>query len=540
MKQHFLIVGQGLAGSLLAHALIEREQAVTVIDNDSSNSASRIAAGLINPLTGQRLVMAAEVKQCFPFAMDYYSRLAEQFGQSFYTSKALLRLFQNASDKDRYQSRRSDESYNEYLGEKFNAGESTEPVKDACGGFEQHSTGHLDIKSLLNSLRNYMRERANFVEGMFEYSELQIGEDCVRWRGKEYDHVVFCEGAKAIDNPWFRWLPFQLSKGEIITIESQKPLPKRIISKSHWLLPLDQQQAKFGASYTWQWHDEQPTKEMRDELLRSCGDMLMYSDSVKLANHQAGIRPTTKDKQAFIGTHPDYARAHCFNGFGSKGSLLIPYYSACLVDNLLSSKALPDSVNIKRFDSPTSLVMLARRFLSTHINPGDCVIDATLGNGNDTELCARCVGEQGRVLGFDIQDKAITNTRQRLLTSDLLNRVTLILDNHGNMKRHINDELQQKLSTIVFNLGFLPGSDKTTTTSTDTTLTALNEAAIIINPNGLILIMTYPGHACGKNETEAVKQWINHLDDTRFHCRSIETKQKTDAPSLFLITKLKQ
>ena len=540
MKRDFLIIGQGLAGSLLAQSLIEHEQTVTVVDNSSQQSASRIAAGIINPLTGQRMVVAPDARQCLPIAIESYVQLAKQFNQTFYIPKSMLRLFGDVSDKDRYHSRKSDEDYKDFLGEEFSAGETGEPVNDPLGGFRQNHTGYLNIVLLLDCLKAHFKQLATYVESTIDYSEINLSDEYVEWKGHRFDHVVFCEGANVANNSWFRWLPFQLSKGELITINSKHRLPGSIVNKGHWLLPLDQHRAKIGASYAWDWSDERPTSDAEQELMRSAENLLASSESLSVTNHQSGIRPTTKDKNPFIGTHPQFSHVHCFTGFGSRGGILIPYYANCMVSYLLAKKPLPPTVDISRFQGTESLVVYARRYLSENITAGDVAIDATVGNGHDTELLARCVAENGHVYGFDVQEQAIINSDRRLLRSGLSDNVSLINGDHANMMRHITGDTIGKVSAIVFNLGFLPGSDKNCTTSAETTHKALENAKRLLKPRGFILVMTYSGHACGKKETETVKQWINNLNKTIFQCRMIDAKQKKEAPSLFIITKLKK
>ena len=539
MRQHYLIVGQGLAGSLLAQTLIEHEQEITVVDDAVPHSASRVAAGIINPLAGQRMVVGPEIPQCLPFALKYYERLAAQFNQAFYYASPMLRMFSDSREKDRFHARCNDKRYQDYLGEEFAAGESGEDINDAFGGFNQQQTGFLEIKSLLEHLQNSFRQQSLYINAHFNYAALQAGKDFVEWNGRRFDHVIFCEGASAVNNPWFRWLPFQLSKGELITVAVDQVLPRKMINRGYWVLPVSDHEAKAGASYSWDWIDNAPSTTARDELLAFCSNTFSNVKNVKITDHQAAIRPTTRDKLPFIGTHPRYARLHCFNGFGSKGGMLIPFYAEAMANNLVKDEPLPAQVNIHRFLNSNSLVVLARQYLSEHIFPGDIVIDATVGNGHDTELLARCVGNNGHVFGFDIQQSALTNTQRRITRESLGNRVTLFKIDHANMTANFKKDMHGKVSAVVFNLGFLPGADKNCTTQADTTLEALQHAVELIKREGSIVVMTYSGHECGKKETQIVKQWVAELDKLRFECRTIDAFGKADAPTLIIITKIK-
>ncbi|MFT5467281.1 MAG: ubiquinone/menaquinone biosynthesis C-methylase UbiE [Verrucomicrobiales bacterium] len=141
----------------------------------------------------------------------------------------------------------------------------------------------------------------------------------------------------------------------------------------------------------------------------------------------------------------------------------------------------------------------AQAWIREHVQPGDTVIDATAGNGHDTEFLARLVGADGRVLAFDIQSEALESTRTRLESEGLEERVTLILAGHETMAEHAS-----QASTVMFNLGYLPGSDRARITKAKTTLTAIESAQQLLEPGGLITIVAYPTHEGGQAETEAV------------------------------------
>ena len=148
-----------------------------------------------------------------------------------------------------------------------------------------------------------------------------------------------------------------------------------------------------------------------------------------------------------------------------------------------------------------------RRFLSE----GSITIDATAGNGYDTVFLAEQVGDPGQVYAFDIQHQAIEKSRARLQKLNLDHRVTLIEASHENLRIHIPEIHQQQISVIMFNLGFLPGTDKTCITQTHSTMSALKQSVELLKPEGALSIMLYPGHEGGQQETNAVLDWGNNL-----------------------------
>ena len=187
---------------------------------------------------------------------------------------------------------------------------------------------------------------------------------------------------------------------------------------------------------------------------------------------------------------------------------------------------------------PISLTQQAHSLIEHKINSGDIVIDATVGNGHDTLFLAKQVGESGRVYGFDIQQVALEAARSKLQQANLLNCVTLILVNHALMKDKIPVQYHGKISAIMFNLGYLPGGDKTLITRADSTLMALNSASQLLSAKGIMTILAYPGHDGGDIETDQVKKWCGQLDQQQFKVDIFSSAENNNSmPALFSIYK---
>lgn len=343
MKVDFLIIGQGLAGSLLAWELIQHNCKILVIDNGSEN-ASLCAAGLINPITGMRFVKSSQLEILLPAAKSCYQQLSQFFQQDFYIEKNMLRIFK--SEKERYnaQKRLHDGNYSAYLGEINNTDKFTAPF----GIIEQYQTAYLLTQPLLSALKQFLIETQRYQQLDFDYSEI-ILEPKLRWRDIEIKQLIFCEGYKLSQNPWFCKLPLQPAKGEILTLEYTKSLPDKIFNYGHWLIPLGGDLYRTGATFETVQLDTLCTDAAKNQLLNSLHPIFPDTQTAKLVKHQANIRPCTLDKQPFIGCHPRYAQLAVFNGFGAKGSLQIPYYAQHFADYLLKNQPLDSWVDIQRY-----------------------------------------------------------------------------------------------------------------------------------------------------------------------------------------------
>ncbi|MGR9115976.1 MAG: class I SAM-dependent methyltransferase [Gammaproteobacteria bacterium] len=187
----------------------------------------------------------------------------------------------------------------------------------------------------------------------------------------------------------------------------------------------------------------------------------------------------------------------------------------------------------------TSLVKEAHSVIMEHLHRGDIAIDATVGNGNDTLFLAEQVGPAGKIYGFDIQPLALASTRAKLTQHDLNHRVVLIEDSHARLAENVPEPYHGMIKAIMFNLGYLPGSDKAIITQTESTLAALDAALKILAPGGLVTIMAYPGHTGGDHETESVHTWCGNLENSRFSVRIIYgAEHKNSSPRLFVIEKV--
>ncbi len=341
----YLIIGQGLAGSLLAWELMQRGYKVLVVDN-GQESASQVAAGLINPITGMRLVKAAEVDQQLSMAKRYYQHLSTFFKQPFYIEKPMLRIFKSQAEVNYGLKRLQEPSYQAFI-ERINPSDAffNTPVTQ-LGSLEQKQTGYLLTRNLLSCLKAFFIAQASYRQGSVSLDELQFQPE-LHWHGVYPKQIIFCDGHQAQHNPLFSWLPFQLVKGEILTLEYQGHLPDKILNFGDWLIPLNERHLRLGATFDRENVDTQPTETAKGALLNSLAQILPDLPPTRLASHQANIRPCTLDKLPFIGHHPQYSQLSIFNGFGAKGSLQIPIYAQQFAAALASNSPSPS--NIQRY-----------------------------------------------------------------------------------------------------------------------------------------------------------------------------------------------
>jgi len=183
-----------------------------------------------------------------------------------------------------------------------------------------------------------------------------------------------------------------------------------------------------------------------------------------------------------------------------------------------------------------SVLHRAHSLATGAVRPGGVAVDATVGNGHDTAVLARSVGEGGHVFGFDVQADALDNTRDRLASEGLTDRATLIEAGHETMGRHLPESAHGAVDAVMFNLGYLPGSDSALTTSPSTTRPALEGALRLLRPGGVTTVVVYTGHEGGDDEAAAVDAWAADLPQSRFEALSYRfVNQRNDPPRLVAV-----
>ena len=177
------------------------------------------------------------------------------------------------------------------------------------------------------------------------------------------------------------------------------------------------------------------------------------------------------------------------------------------------------------------LLDLQKHFILTHLKEGDVAVDFTMGNGHDTEFLSKTVGEAGHVYAFDIQEAALISTAKNLENAGCVKNYTLIHDSHHNVKNYVD----RPIKAGMFNLGYLPGSDKTVTTMRETTLPAIEAAISLMDKDAIILVAVYPGHAEGEAEGKLICEYLSTLSRYKVCATRINILNSPTSPFFIII-----
>jgi glycine/D-amino acid oxidase-like deaminating enzyme len=345
MKVDFLIIGQGIAGTVLSHTLMQAGQSVLVMDEYKPNSASRIAAGVINPVSGRRFTVAWQYDQIYPVAVQVYQALERLLGVPVFKPRDIYNVLPSEQLKEAFIARTTGLSYME---------DPSEERMKAYGQWLEQPHGAAIVKgatvllhNLLPAWRNYLKNHNSLREERLELSALEIGLEGVKYTDISARYLIFCEGAAIVHNPWFNYIPFLLNKGEVLQVQIPGFSTPDIVKRSVSLVPQGPDTYWVGATFAWDYPDEAPTAEKRDVLEKGLQQLLKVPYQV--LDQLAAVRPSGTDRRPIMGLHPRYPSLGIFNGLGTKGTSLAPAMAAEFIAHVLRNEPLQADTDIKRF-----------------------------------------------------------------------------------------------------------------------------------------------------------------------------------------------
>ena len=341
----YIIVGQGLAGSVLALELLEKGMKIQVIDNKHFRSSSKIAGGLVHQMSYRRTILSWNAQLLSEFSINYYQEKEKELNTSFFESLTFLRLFGSIEEQNNWFGKQAVPPFNKVLFD-FKDDLSKYGVKNSFGLGRVNWSYRLHVDVFLEAVKNRLISKGDLIEEKFNYELLSVSEGEVSYNGQKAKGIIFCEGHQYIHNPYFNYIPEKLTKGEILKIKVDEFSPYAI-SKNCFILPLKSEEYILGATYDWSKKDYEPTEEAKNELLDKFKNI---SDKpVEVVEQRVGVRPTTIDRKPILGSHPVNDNLYIFNGLGSKGVQLVPYYASRMVEYLMNARTIEKEINSSRF-----------------------------------------------------------------------------------------------------------------------------------------------------------------------------------------------
>lgn len=350
MEVDILIIGQGICGTFLSWYLEKAGLSFLVIDEARPFTASKAAAGLINPVTGRRLVKTWMIDELLPFAHTAYRDIGEALGISCLEQKNVIDFFPMPQLRNAFFERYAEDP--QYLQKPEDEG-AWSPYFNYYFGYGEISPCWLvDLPGLLAARRKQIKAAQLLLEQRFDAGMLVLEEEGIRYQDIRADKVIFCDGIESAANHWFSLLPFAPNKGEALVLEIPGLPPQAVFKKGISLAPSKEGLFWAGSSYEWSFRDGNPTETFRKRTESILQEWLKLP--FRTVDHIASVRPATLERRPFVGLHPKYPRIGLLNGMGTKGCSLAPYFAAQLVRHLVQGSPILPEADLRRFSGVLS------------------------------------------------------------------------------------------------------------------------------------------------------------------------------------------
>lgn len=353
MEKRICIVGGGLAGLCVGIQLYNRNIPFLIIHDVNSACSSEKAAGLMNPVVVKRLLKTWMADEVLPYNRHFYPQVEALSKAHFYSSVPVFRSFSNELPLKEWQQRLNDGTMDDFMGKDIYAYAPDSVKDDGFGGADILQASRVDCEVFIQAVRNFFSALGSFENRVFDYDSLILLDSGFEYKGQCFSDIVFCEGVNLPNNPWFGKLPLIPSKGELLHLHIEGFPEEKEVLKGIFLAPLIHGGFVCGSTYEWEFENEGPTDAAKQKLLDGCKEITNLP--VKVLKHTAGIRPASRDRRPFLGEHPRFNNMYVLNGLGTKGYMLAPYMSHCLVELICEGKNLPKEADIKRLAKKMSL-----------------------------------------------------------------------------------------------------------------------------------------------------------------------------------------
>nr|MBS0037854.1 FAD-binding oxidoreductase [Saprospiraceae bacterium] len=349
MNCDYIVVGQGIAGTNLCHALQKQNLKVAVIDQGHHKSSSASAAGIVNPVTGRRFVKAWMYDKLREKALEVYGEFEDLLNRKLIFPQPIIRAVSSESENNNLNNRYDKPEYRKYI----HALDAPEPIKSRFktdwGWVSLKKSLQVDIRGLIKDYREILKERDNLIEEEFDIEKIKYHDSHVEYSGLQARGIVFAQGAEGINNPLFDYISYEPSKGQAERIKWEGESLDCIFKGRVFVVPLpDSEEHWVGTINKWDFEHDRPEEEMKTELLakfKSC-----FKEKFQCLESLSGVRAGIKDRKPVMGRHPLHPRLFIFNGLGAKGTSFAPFWSERMAEFMGGdSDAIPIEVSSDRF-----------------------------------------------------------------------------------------------------------------------------------------------------------------------------------------------
>jgi len=345
MQTDYIIVGQGICGTFLSWEMQKANLSFVVIDEDKPFSATKVASGVINPVTGRRIVKTWMIEDLMPFAWNAYTSIGKELSIDCIDQKNIIDFFPTPQMKLAFEGRF--EKDQQFLSLPKDENDWRDKINYDFGYGIIDPCYWIDLQALLHAQRNNLANRSQLISEHFDISQLQAEENKIVYKDITASKIIFCDGAMGFSNPYFKNLPYGANKGEALLVEIKDLPSANIFKKGYSLVPWKENIFWLGSTYLWEFENADPSPGFYQFAKN------WLTQTVKLPfevlDHMAAIRPATLERRPFVGFHPQYKNIGILNGMGTKGCSLSPFFAKQLVENIIENKPIMPEGSVERF-----------------------------------------------------------------------------------------------------------------------------------------------------------------------------------------------
>lgn len=317
-----------------------------MIDDNRPDTASRVASGIINPVTGRRVVRTWMIEELLPFAIDAYRTFGEELGAPIAREIDLLTFHSSEQMKSAWHDRIAEgEDYISYAG---NSEVYSAYFETGYGVGVTAPCMLVDVQLMMKRWREVLSKRNAILEQSFEIAHCIVTDKGVQYGDIYAEKLILCNGIDGFDNQYFGKLPYTLNKGEALLARIPGLPPTNIYKQAVSIVPVEGDLFWIGSSFEWEFEHDRPTEAFRQKTESILKKWLKLPYSIE--DHRAAIRPASLERRPFVGMHPLCPNVGIFNGMGTKGCSLAPYFSAQLTAHLLKNDKIDINADVQRFN----------------------------------------------------------------------------------------------------------------------------------------------------------------------------------------------
>lgn len=343
----YIIIGQGLAGTVLVHLLQKRTSNYLVIDGEK-HTTSFAAAGIINPITGRNFIKSWMIDELLPIAIETYTDLEKQLEIKILNKLGIIRTIDSVREENDWQVRTLDSQYEMYLDKLIESKELNQKFNDNCKYSVTKSCYQVNIKDLILAYREKLKSEGKYLSLYVDVKKIEINNDIIVINNLKCKNIIFCQGFKAIENPLFKNIAFKFSKGHSIIFKCDLDIDFNY-KDQFYITPIGDKLYWTGYGNEWNTLDENIDEVKITEIKNLIEKKI--KQSIEIISTHAGIRPTMVRRKPIVSAHLLHKNVFIFNGLGTKGTSLAPFFAKALIEEIFDDKVISSEYKVSFKDA---------------------------------------------------------------------------------------------------------------------------------------------------------------------------------------------